>query len=529
MEKLAQEGLLKVICGTDTLGVGVNVPIRTVLFTQLCKYDGTQNRLLTNREFKQIAGRAGRKGFDTAGFVWVQAPPHVVDNAKAEDKAARSGSKKKKVKKKPPERGYSHWNEDTYRRMVEGDPEPLTSQFDISHQMILNVLDRAGDGCGDLKRLLRDNHETDRRKRIHQRQAIGMYRSLRDADLLEFPPEPDELGRRVRVTFDVQAEFALHQPLSLWAIEAIDALPDAPDQPADGPDPGAHHLRVLSIVEAVQESPGVIIAAQLNRAKTELMAEMKRAGVEYEERMERLAEVRPPQPDREWIYAHFDAWRVHHPYVGQANPKPKSIVREMLTEAMTIVEYINHHGLKRSEGVLLRYLTDVYKGLIQNVPADVRTGEIDEVIDWLGVVIRTVDSSLIDEWERLRSPDETSAAPAPPPPSVPFTQTRAFAVLVRNRMWRFVEDLAFYRPGALPLEGAEERFAPYWDEHDTVEIDSDARSADKLFWDPTTGLVEQVISDPDGYDEWRLSGEIDLAASDESGEVVLTLTELGRR
>ncbi len=654
VEKLAQEGLLKIICGTDTLGVGVNVPIRTVLFTQLCKYDGERNRLLSNREFKQIAGRAGRRGFDTEGHVWVQAPPHVVENLRADEKASSGNSKKKPKKKQAPDRRYTHWTEDTFTRMVTGEPEPLTSSFDVTHQMMLNVLDRAGDGCGAMKRILRENHETDKRKRGHQRQAIRIYRSLRDADLLEFPDEPDELGRRVRVTFDVQENFALNQPLSLWAIEAIDALPaDGDEEPeflpaldedvevekvsdseiteggvtvdgvaihdalhshssaddasgarhtspaaegrssstdplslierseleatgggapsaddatagsvAEGrsssTDPlslierseleatgggapsaddasgvksrvrSAHHLRVLTIVEAVQENPGVIIAAQLNKAKDELMADMKSRGVEYEERMERLAEVRPPQPDREAIYRHFDQFRLRHPYVGQNNPKPKSVVREMLTEAMTVVEYINFHGLKRSEGVLLRYLSDVYKGLIQNVPMDVRTPEIEEIIDWLGVVIRTVDSSLIDEWESLRNPEEAEAAPAPPPPGVDFTHTKAFHVLVRNRMWKYVEQLAFYRPHALPLDGAAELFQSYWDEHDTVMVDADARAADKLLWNSTTGEVIQIISDPEGYDEWRLTGTVDLEASNENGEVMLSLTHLGR-
>ncbi len=570
IEKLAQEGLLKIICGTDTLGVGVNVPIRSVLFTQLCKYDGRSNRLLTNREFKQIAGRAGRRGFDTEGHVWVQAPPHVVENARAEEKAAASSSKKKPKKKQAPDRRYTHWTEDTFNRMVNGEPEPLTSSFDVSHQMMLNVLDRAGDGCGAMQQILKENHETERRKRGHKRQAIRIYRSLRDADLLEFPDEPDELGRLVRVTFDVQEEFALHQPLSLWAIAAVNSIPlasSAPGAPppvapsslrsvnAEEPEellrpsaaaPRDHHAaveteasepgepehsfayRVLSIVESVQENPGVIIAAQLDRAKTELMNDMKSRGVEYEERMERLAEVRPPQPEREWIYNHFDHFRIRHPYVGQYTPKPKSIVREMLTEAMTIVEYINYHGLKRSEGVLLRYLSDVYKGLIQNVPIDVRTPEIEEIIDWLNVVIRTVDSSLIDEWEKLRNPDEADAAPAPPPPMADFTQTKAFAILVRNRMWKYVEELAFYRPNLVPIEGATGLFSAYYDEHDAVMVDAEARSPHKFIWEPSTGDVTQIISDPQGYDEWRLTGSVDLPASNERGELVLTLTDLGR-
>ena len=230
VEKLAQQGLLKIICGTDTLGVGVNVPIRSVLFTQLCKYDGNETRILTNREFAQIAGRAGRKGFDDIGHVWVQAPPHVVDNLRADEKvaeAARGGKKRKKpVKRKAPERGYAHWTEDTFTRLVGGAPEPLTSSFRVNHQMVMTVLDRPGDGCGALKALLTDNHETRKRQRGHIRRTIAIYRSLLEADLLEQLAEPDGAGRTIRVNFDLQDEFALHQPLSLWAIEAIDQLGD---------------------------------------------------------------------------------------------------------------------------------------------------------------------------------------------------------------------------------------------------------------------------------------------------------------
>ncbi|MCP5034067.1 MAG: DUF3516 domain-containing protein, partial [Actinomycetia bacterium] len=369
VEKLAQDGLLKIICGTDTLGVGVNVPIRSVLFTQLCKYDGTSVRLLSNREFAQIAGRAGRKGFDQIGYVWVQEPPHVVDNRRAEEKAAGGGANKKRkkvVKKKAPERGYAHWNEDTFNRIVGGQPEPLTSSFRINHQMVLTLLDRPGDGCGAIKGLLTTNHETAKRRRGHIRRTIAIYRSLLEAGLLEILEEPDQEGRMVRVMLDLQDEFALHQPLSLWAVQAIVQLDGSGFDPAgDGPD---HALSVLTIIESVLENPGVIIAAQLDKAKGALIAELKSQGVEYEERMERLAEVEPPRPNKEWLYQSFDAFRIDHPWVGGDNVAPKSIVRDLYERAMTFREYVQHYGLKRSEGVVLRYLSDAYKGLIQNVP-----------------------------------------------------------------------------------------------------------------------------------------------------------------
>ena len=361
-----------------------------MLFTQLCKYDGNETRILTNREFAQIAGRAGRKGYDDIGHVWVQAPSHVVENLRADEKAAADPKKKKKaVKKKPPERGYAHWTEDTFTKLVNGQPEPLTSSFRVNHQMVLSVLDRPGDGCGALKGLLQDNHETRKRQRNHIKRTISIYRSLLEADLLERLDQPDEEGRRIRVNFDLQDEFALHQPLSLWAIEAIDQL---------DPDDDGYALSALTTIESVLESPGVIIAAQVDKAKTELLADLKSRGVEYEERMERLAEVEPPKPEAERLYASFDAFRGHHPWVAGDNVRPKAIVRDLLEQAMGFKEFVNHYGLKRSEGVVLRYLSDCYKALNQNIPEDAKTDELDDLTEWLGAVVRQVDSSLIDEW-----------------------------------------------------------------------------------------------------------------------------------
>ena len=514
VEKLAQDGLLKIICGTDTLGVGVNVPIRSVLFTQLCKYDGQSTRTLTNREFKQIAGRAGRKGYDDVGYVWVQAPPHVVENLRAEEKAAADPKKKRKtVKKKPPERGYAHWTEDTYNKLIDGQPEKLTSSFQINHQMMLTLLDRPGDGCGAVKRLLKTNHETRVRKRRHIRQAIAIYRSLLEADLLDQLDEPDEDGRIIRVNLDLQDEFALHQPLSLWAIEAIDEL--------DPDDPG-YALSVLTTIESVLESPGVIVAAQINHEKSELMADMKSRGIEYDERMERLAEVEGPKPEKERLYESFDRFRGHHPWVGDNNVKPKAVVRDMLEQAMTFREFVNHYGLKRSEGVVLRYLSDTYKALVQNVPEDAKTDEILDIVEWIGAVVRQVDSSLIDEWEQLTSNTVTGEPEVAAPASDDITTNRrAFAVMVRNEMFRWVQAVARKRYDFLPDNDASAELADYWDEFDQVMIDADARHRSRIMYDHEEGSVVQILHDPDGIDAWRLEGEVDFEASRENGNAVI--------
>ena len=629
VERLAQAGLLKIICGTDTLGVGVNVPIRSVLFTQLCKYDGTSTRLLRVREFQQIAGRAGRRGFDDSGDVWAQAPEHVVMNQQMLQKAAEDAKKKKKlVKKKAPDRGYAHWDEGTFTRLVEGDPEPLTSSFAVNHQMVMSLLDRPGDGCSVVRSLMTDNHESRKQQRHHIRRSISIYRSLVDAGLLEFPDEPDEYGRRVRVDFDLQDEFALHQPLSLWALDAIEHLDrefeveersheqrherrererekvvdqetPANDNPfaalsglvldvatetdgtdemdgveTDGNDASVgfepveertgltevepveeastmrlveaetkgevqRAIAVLTIVEAVQESPGVVINAQLRKAKDELMAEMKSSGVEYEERMERLGKVEPPRPMKDWMYSDFNEFRTRHPWVGGNTVKPKSIARDMFERSMTFGEYTGHYGLKQSEGVLLRYLSDVYKGMTQNVPADAMNDELDEIAHWLGTLVRQVDSSLLDEWERLQNPDEHGEVDGEVrPPSEEThgevtitTDARAFRTLVRNAAFRWVEQLARHERPKGSVEGlnARELMAPYWDEYDAIEIDGDARNSSRFDFDAVAGRVSQTIHDPEGHDEWRLLGQVDLDASRVEDRLVIVLTDVVRQ
>ena len=395
IEKLAQQGHLKLICGTDTLGVGVNVPIRTVLFTRLYKYDGRRTRVLSVRDFQQIAGRAGRRGFDTVGSVWVQAPEHSVENKRAEMRAAGDPKKLRKlVRRKPPERGYAHYDDKTLARLWDGTPERLESSFDVTHAMMLNVLDRPGDGCAAMKRLLVDNHEPRSRQRHHIRKAVGVFRSLVDAEIVEVLDGADELGRPVRVNLDLQDEFRLNQPLGLFALEAISVLDsEAPD----------YHLQALSVVESVLEDPMAVLLAQRDKAKDELMTRMKDERVEYEERMERMAEVTWPKPEAEFIEPAFATFARHHPWVGHLRPSPKSVVRDMLEHADTFNQYVSRYGLKRSEGLVLRYLTDCYKALVQTVPAAAVNEQLAEANEWLGALVRGVDSSLLDEWERLRA------------------------------------------------------------------------------------------------------------------------------
>jgi superfamily II RNA helicase len=529
VERLAQEGLLKLICGTDTLGVGVNVPIRTVLFSQLCKFDGHKTAILTVRDFQQIAGRAGRKGFDDEGFVWCQAPEHQVENLKALEKAADDPKKRRKVqRKKPPERGYAHWDEKTFERLRTGQPEVLSSNFRVSHSMLLNVLDRPGNGCAALRRILTDNHESRPQQRDHIRQAIGMYRSLVSAGIVETLDEPDADNRLVRVNIDLQAEFDLTGALSPFVPDAVEFL-DRDDI--------SYALDVLTVVESVLENPSVVLARQSDKARDELFVELKSEGVDYEERLARLDEVEWPKPLKEFLYTTFDAWAVHHPWLGQENLRPKSIVRDLYERAMTFREYVNYYGIKGSEGALLRYLTDAFKGLQKTVPDSLWTSELEDLFEWLGALVRQVDSSLLDEWERLQNPEQLSEEIRPQAVDI-TTQTRAFQVMIRNATFRWVQllsrrdyvGLAQEAEGDLSDVGrVKEVVSSYWEDFSEVATDAEARSSRWLVEtarDQTQVIVEQIVCDPEGFNEWRLRGVVELEASREAGEAVVKLTDI---
>ena len=517
VERLAQEGLLKLICGTDTLGVGVNVPIRTVLFSQLCKFDGHETAILTVRDFQQIAGRAGRKGFDDHGFVWCQAPEHHVENLKAVQKASDDPKKRRKLqRKKPPERGYSHWDEKTFDRLRSGRPEALSSNFQVSHSMLLNVLDRPGDGCAALRKILTDNHELRPQQRGHIRRAIGMYRSLVSAGIIEILDAPDDDDRLVRVNVDLQAEFDLTGALSPFVPDAVELL-DREDI--------NYALDVVTVAESVLENPAVLLARQRDKARDELVTELKREGVEYEQRISLLDEVEWPKPLKEFLYTTFDAWAVHHPWLGQENLRPKSIARDLYERAMTFREYVNYYGIKGSEGVLLRYLSDVVKGLQKTVPDSAWTSQLEDIFEWLSALVRQIDSSLLDEWERLQNPDQLEEAAIRPQLVDITTQTRAFRVMIRNATFRWVQLFARAEYAAMAEDGT-------GDLSDPATIKQAVSGYCSSHWLLETALdqnqisVEQIVCDPDGFNEWRFRGLVDLEASRRAGEAVVKLTEI---
>ncbi|MFI0777554.1 DEAD/DEAH box helicase [Streptomyces sp. NPDC021212] len=535
VEKLAQAGLLKVICGTDTLGVGVNVPIRTVLFTALTKYDGQRVRTLRAREFHQIAGRAGRAGFDTAGFVVAQAPEHVVENEKALAKAGDDPKKRRKVVRKKAPEGFVNWGQNTFEKLIASEPEPLTSRFRVTHAMLLAVIARPGNAFQAMRRLLEDNHEPRKNQLRHIRRAIAIYRSLLDGGIVERLEAPDAEGRQVRLTVDLQQDFALNQPLSTFALAAFELLdPESP----------SYALDMVSVVESTLDDPRQILAAQQNKARGEAVAAMKADGIEYEERMERLQDISYPKPLEELLFHAYGLYRKSHPWVGDHPLSPKSVIRDMYERAMTFTEFTALYDLARTEGIVLRYLASSYKALDHTVPDDLKSDDFEDIIAWLGEMVRQVDSSLLDEWEQLANPEEESAEEAQERADQvrPVTaNARAFRVLVRNAMFRRVELAALDKVAELGEMDAEtgwdedawaEALDAYWDEYDELGTGPHARGPKLLQIEeqPEHGLwrVRQTFDDPNGDHDWGISAEVDLTASDEEGRAVVRVTDVGQ-
>jgi superfamily II RNA helicase len=548
VEKLAQRGLLAIVSGTDTLGVGVNIPIRSVLFTQLCKFDGEKTAVLSVRDFQQIAGRAGRKGFDDRGDVLAQAPEHVIENLRLEQKAAGDPVKLKRiVRKKPPERGYVHWDRGAFDRLVKSQPEPLTSRFRVSHGMILNVLERPGGGCIDVARIIHRSHERRAQQRIFGREAKAMVTTLQAANILELDPETG----KVRLHVDLQEDFSLHHALSLWLVDTLELLdPASPTYAVD----------VLTLVESILENPDFVLRQQLEVVKRAKLAELKMAGVEYEQRVEELEKLEHPKPLREFVYDSFNAFAKLHPWVQGDDVRPKSIAREMVERFMDFNEYVREYELGRAEGTLLRYLSDVYKALVQTVPAPAKTPEVEEAEVYLRAIVRSVDSSLLDEWDRLRgaAPSWSAAdaeaetgVPAPPPDVT--RDERAFVVLVRGALYQLLRALAhkdWAAAAAMVAEAAAaedrwpaERFAsamaPFYEEHAQIRLDPASRApantrVTRMGPAQSEGggrgwlEVAQVIGDAEDDNDWLLSCWIDLESSAREGKPVVAMRSISR-
>ena len=543
VEQLAQKGLLKLICGTDTLGVGINVPIRTVLFTQLWKYDGKKAAILSVRDFRQVSGRAGRAGFDDQGYVIVQAPEHFIENKRAEEKAAADPAKKKKLVKQRAPEGSVSWDAKTFERLRTAAPEELSSHFDVSHGMLLLVLSRNSDGCRALRDLINDCHETPAKKRALRQRAWQLFRALVERKIIEFiPREPS--GRRLRVNLELQDDFSLHQALSLYLIDTLPLLErESPDYPFD----------VLTLCEAIVEDPEQILRRQVDKQKGLKIEEWKAAGIAYEERMAKLEEVEHPKPLREFLYETFNTFAAAHPWVEQENVRPKSIAREMFERYQSFADYVRDYGLERSEGLLLRHLMQVWKVLNQTVPAAVKTEAVVEMEEYFRELIRGIDSSLLDEWERLKNPDfvaiELEAKPARPASFDLTRDTAAFRRLVRVGVLGFLQDVAARDWEAARLRLAapartvadetvslvesrriEKEFQPYFDARGRFRLDPEGRALKHTHFLETSVAhaeageildVAQILADPEASNDWEARFEVLLDSSRRENRVVL--------
>ena len=529
VEKLSQTGLLKVICGTDTLGVGINVPIRTVLMTGLAKYDGVKQRMLKSREFHQIAGRAGRAGYDTVGTVVIEAPTHEIENFKLRKRAGQDEKKLKKLRKKSARPGEVTWSESTYDRLTNAEPEQLQSQFRVSTAMLLNVIARPGDGYEHMRHLLRDNHDSRSKQNKDILVALELFRGLLAAGIVARVPDgPDATGRVYHLTEEVPRDFALNQPLGPFALAALELLDK---------DSETYALDVISVFESILDDPRQLLQAQQKAARSEEIAALKAEGVDYHERIAIVEEITWPKPLEEMLEQAYDMYAEGHPWVKEFELSPKSVVRDMIEHAMTFSDVIATYGLARSEGVVLRYLTDAWRTLQHSIPTEYITEELDDVVIWLGELIRQVDSSLVDEWARMADPDAPISkedlarelAFGVEDPTAVTANQRAFTIMVRNAMFRIVELFAYEKEEQLAeLTGYLE--APcdfgagmdaYFDEYADMDTGPAARGGE-YFQLKKTGRkwqARQILKDPEGDNAFAFVAEIDLDASDAAGEV----------
>lgn len=532
VEKLAQQGLLKVICGTDTLGVGINVPIRTVLMTGLAKFDGQRQRILKSREFHQIAGRAGRAGYDTEGTVIVEAPEHEIENAKARRRLSNDPARLKKLKKKSPRDGEVSWSEKTFARLTEAEPEQLTSQFRVSNSMLLNVLSRHGNGYEHMKHLLRTNHDTRSKQNQDILTAIELFRGLLNSGVVQKSTKGlDIYGRPYHLVRELPRDFALNQPLGPFALAALTLL---------DPESETYTLDVISVFEAILDDPRQVLVAQQKQRRGEEIAALKADGVDYTERMAIVEDITWPKPLEELLEQAYDTFAETNAWVKEFELRPKSVVRDMLESAMTFSDLVSTYGLARSEGVILRYLTDAWRTLKQSIPEEYMSEELADVVVWLGELIRQVDSSLVDEWAQMAGEDspisqedlERELAFGVEDPSALTSNRRAFSIMVRNYFFRLVQLFALEKEDRLaelldyldevPDFGAV--LDDYFDEYDDIDSGPAARGPeffrvsgqDTRLWE-----VRQVIKDPEGDHGYQFVGRVDLDASDAAGEVRL--------
>ena len=532
VEKLAQQGLLPVICGTDTLGVGINVPIHTVVLTALSKFDGRRMRHLNAREFHQIVGRAGRAGFDTEGHVIAEATEYDIENARALRKAGGDPKKARKAKTKKPPEGFVGWNKQTFERLIAAVPEPLRPRMKVTHSMVLAEVEQGGDAWARVHKLIEDSAQPAEEKAALSTRADEIFATLMDAGVVSREEGPDGEASW-STTVDLPDDFALDQPLSPFLLAALELL---------DPESETYALDVISMAEATLEDPWQILRAQQRVARDRAMSEMKAEGVEYDERMERLQEVTWPKPLEELLEAAFAEYCEKVPWARDFSLSPKSVLRDMVETASDFKEYVGRYNIARSEGLLLRYLSEAYRALDRTVPVSKRDERLTDIVSWLGLVVRTVDSSLVDEWSAAGEGSAAGLDAAPPAADEVVRDRRGLTLLVRNALFARVRLAAFGDVEALgKLDGEWGWRAPVWqraldrfyEEHDEIVLDGDARSTAYYTIDESDERsahvwhVHQVFRDSDDDRDFGIWADVDLDATQDEGAVVFSGYRVG--
>jgi superfamily II RNA helicase len=526
VERLAQQGLLKVVSGTDTLGVGVNIPIRTVLLTQLCKFDGEKTALLSVREFLQITGRAGRKGFDVKGFVVAQAPAHVIENLKLSQRRAEG---KKVVMQKPPTKGYVHWDEKTFERLQTQACETLVPRFELSHGLLMQLLQAweasSAGGYAKLVELVLSSMNSPAQKLNLLRQAKTLLASLVDAELVSIEKRSSGGAARLVLLHGLQKDFSLNHTLSLFLLSCLPFLDtEAP----------THALDVLSAVESILENPFPILYAQLNQLKTQKIAQLKADGVPFEERMEELEKLEWPKPLADFLYGTFNSFAKVHPWLLKTNISPKSVARDLFERGMSFNEYIRELGAARSEGILLRYVGQAYKTLLQNIPSSQRNEGTEEILAFLRAFLSQVDSSLLEEWEGMHkapaplaehAPAETTSPGAGPSPEDLAKNKKALLRRIRAEVHLLSRQLALglweeaalhlREDAALDAKALEETVSPYLKTHGPWSLTPLSRQAQWTRLEPGHSprhfVISHILLNAEGEAEGSLEGEVDLS------------------
>ena len=540
VEKLAQQGLLPVICGTDTLGVGINVPIHTVVLTALTKFDGYKMRRLRAREFHQIAGRAGRSGFDTEGMVIAEAPEYEIENAKLLLKAGDDPKKLRKIKKKKPPEGFVTWNEQTFQRLIETQPETLKPRLRITHSMVLSMVEQGGDARARVSELIAKSLQTEEEKLKLNVRADEIFATLIDSGVVvrtEVPPAPDAPADALpevdyALTVDLPEDFALDQPLSPFLLAALELL---------DPESDTYTFDLISMVEATLEDPKQVLRAQERAARSRAMAEMKADGIDFEERKERLQDVTYPKPLEDLLDTAFATYCAEVPWANDYELSPKSVLRDMLEGANDFKGYIQKLNIARSEGILLRYLAEAFRSLDRTVPVAKRNEQLEDIISWLGFMVRSVDSSLVDEWEAAGDPAALDMVPPSAADQV-VADRRGVTLLVRNALIRRVTLAArerYDQLGELDSDFGmtatrwERVLDAYHEQHEEILTDADARSSAMLSIDEADEQaahvwhVHQIFADEDGDHDFGIMADLDLDATQEEGEAVFKNYRVG--